>query len=69
MLDFAVATAVEISASVGCRFLIVDAKQSSVGFYRRHGFQTALENESVTENSTLMFLDLHKRLGGVVQPQ
>lgn len=49
-----------ISPSVGCRFIVVDAKQQSVGFYERCGF-TALDTpENKQRAEPVMFVDLHK---------
>ena len=50
----------QISPSVGCRFIVVDAKRQSVGFYEKCGF-TALDTEdNLARDEPVMFIDLHK---------
>lgn len=50
----------EISPSVGCRFLMVDAKRDSVGFYSKLGF-TLLDTPTNRErDEPVMFIDLPK---------
>lgn len=47
-----------IEPHVGCRFIILDAKTKSVGFYQRRGFRL-LDTQANLERATrLMFLDL-----------
>lgn len=49
---------VSIVPSVGCRFVILDAKSKSIPFYKSRGFRL-LETETNRANETpLMFLDL-----------
>ncbi len=50
---------------VGCRFMMVDAKQDSVGFYQKAGF-VLLDADSI-EDHPQMFYDLYKEEGGLVQ--
>lgn len=61
LVDFVLSLARDqVMPHVGCRFLIVDAKQQSVGFYRKKGFSTIGEVPDGGEPTTLMFVDLHK---------
>lgn len=39
----------------GCRFMVVDAKSGSVGFYKSQGFEAL----GVFDGNTLMYIDLH----------
>jgi len=61
LVDFALGIArTEICPAVGCRFVVVDAKKESVGFYEKCGF-TAVDtaaNKALSE--PVMFVDLHK---------
>lgn len=63
LVDFAVALTEEhIMPHAGCRFLVVDAKPNSVGFYQRKGF-TKMSGDTDTDtvdNLTTMFVDLHR---------
>jgi predicted N-acetyltransferase YhbS len=60
LVDFAVGiTERHVAPHAGCRFLVVDAKPNSAGFYSRKGFSIvgdASENRSLTT----MFIDLHR---------
>ncbi|RZU99162.1 GNAT family N-acetyltransferase [Spiribacter vilamensis] len=59
LLDLALAIALgDIMPAVGCRFLVVDAKKPSVGFYLKYGFTPIQENYE-DEDSPVLFLDLH----------
>jgi ribosomal protein S18 acetylase RimI-like enzyme len=50
----------EIASRVGCRFLVVDAKQKSVAFYRKAGF-TLLDTDANRERpEPVVFVDLLK---------
>jgi GNAT superfamily N-acetyltransferase len=52
-----------ICPNVGCRFIVVDSKRESVGFYQRLGF-TMLDTEANRDNQNpLMFVDLLKIYG------
>jgi predicted GNAT family N-acyltransferase len=42
----------------GCRFIIVDAYQQSLGFYEKNGFQYLTEKDK-GKDTRLMYLDLH----------
>ena len=44
----------------GCRFLVVDAKRQSVGFYARKGFSRMGLAGSDEQTFTTMFIDLHR---------
>ena len=64
LVDFVIGLVVEnIMPHTGCRFLVVDAKPTSVSFYERKGFtkigQLGVEDQSLTA----MFVHLRK-LGG-----
>lgn len=45
---------------VGCRFLVVDAKRDSVGFYQKSGFILLNTDSNYVDEHPLMFFDLHK---------
>ncbi len=56
MIEFAIEKAEEINFDkAGCRFVTVDAKKGSVGFYQKMGFKTLEQRNSGT---TAMYLDL-----------
>lgn len=61
LVDLAVGiTKDQICPAIGCRFLVVDAKKKSVGFYERYGF-TALDTpENRARPEPVMFIDMHK---------
>jgi hypothetical protein len=46
--------------AVGCRFVIVDSKKSSVGFYEKQGFTLIDTKENRGRSEPVMFIDLHK---------
>jgi GNAT superfamily N-acetyltransferase len=48
----------EISSTVGCRFVVLDAKQKSVSFYEKAGFRTINSDENRKRSEPIMFLDL-----------
>ena len=49
-----------ICPRVGCRFVVVDAKKESVGFYQKEGF-TLLETRTNSERpEPIMFIDLKR---------
>lgn len=61
LVDFAVAlTEAHIMPHAGCRFLVVDAKPGSVGFYERKGFTKLGEAQDAAGTFTTMFVDLHR---------
>jgi GNAT superfamily N-acetyltransferase len=47
----------KIATYIGCRFLVVDAKQDSISFYKKAGF--SLFNVEVSDEHPPMFLDLY----------
>jgi len=61
LVDFAVALTEEhIMPNAGCRFLVVDAKANSLGFYLRKGFRKMGEAADAVGHFTTMFVDLHR---------
>lgn len=50
----------KIMPHVGCRFLVVDSKRESIGFYQRMGFTLLKTQQNNNKNYPLMFYDLHK---------
>lgn len=62
LIDLALAISLyEIAPTVGCRFLITDAKQESVEFYQKCGF-TALDESQFGQSDVhpIMFIDLYR---------
>lgn len=49
---------VAIAPSVGCRFVILDAKSKSIPFYKKRGFRLLNTPENLQKETPLMFLDL-----------
>jgi GNAT superfamily N-acetyltransferase len=49
-----------ICPNVGCRFVMVDSKQQSVGFYDRSGFTLLDTPENRHRDEPVMFVDLSK---------
>lgn len=45
---------------VGCRFVVVDSKKSSVGFYTKQGFTLIDSPDNKSRPEPVMFIDLHK---------
>ena len=65
LVDFVIGLAVEhVMPHTGCRFLIVDAKDTSVSFYERKGFSKIGQASDDGQALTPMFIDLH-RLAGI----
>lgn len=65
LVDFAVALTEEfIMPHAGCRFLVVDAKPNSVGFYERKGFVRIGDAVDGDAAFTTMFVDLHRLPAG-----
>ncbi len=50
----------EICPSVGCRFVVVDAKKASVPFYRKCGFTLLDTTGNRARTEPIMFLDMAK---------
>ncbi|WP_107803522.1 hypothetical protein [Nitrosomonas oligotropha] len=44
----------------GCRFLIVDAKLSAIGFYEKSGFTLLNAEENKKSEYPMLYIDLHK---------
>lgn len=58
LVDFAIGlTLKHIMPHAGCRFMVVDAKAASVGFYQRKGF-VRLGPDGQDNGLTVMFVDL-----------
>lgn len=49
-----------VMPNIGCRFLVVDAKRDSIGFYEKNGFTLLDTTSNHTDEHPLMFFDLHK---------
>jgi GNAT superfamily N-acetyltransferase len=49
-----------ICPNVGCRFVMVDSKQQSVGFYGRRGFTMLDTQDNRDREEPVMFVDLSK---------
>ena len=61
LVQFALGTArSEICPAVGCRFVVVDAKEESIKFYERNGFTLVDTLANRALGSPVMFIDLHK---------
>jgi GNAT superfamily N-acetyltransferase len=56
LLLAAIGMAADISKKVGCRFITVDSKQHSIGFYKKHGFKLIKRREK--RNHPTMYLDI-----------
>lgn len=50
----------EICPRVGCRFVVLDAKQASIPFYVRQGFVLLDTPDNLKREHPVMFLDLNK---------
>ncbi|MCY4460746.1 MAG: GNAT family N-acetyltransferase [Albidovulum sp.] len=68
IVDFAVGRALEIAEIAGCRFVVVDAKKPSVGFYEKYGFRLINTEENRGRNEPVMFLDLMRARGVKISP-
>lgn len=49
-----------ICPNVGCRFIVVDAKKESVGFYEKCGFTIIDTEANLQREEPVMFIDLHR---------
>jgi GNAT superfamily N-acetyltransferase len=59
LVELAVGIAQEwVAAHVGCRFIVVDSKPESVGFYLKQGFTILDTLDNKRSDSPLMFIDL-----------
>ena len=50
----------QICPRVGCRFVVLDAKQQSVAFYLKQGFTLLDTEENRNRGQPIMFMDLRK---------
>jgi predicted N-acetyltransferase YhbS len=55
--------------AVGCRFMILDAKPKSIGFYRRMGFRLLDTEENRATPTPLMFMDLRNLIDAVAEAE
>ena len=61
LVDFALGIVIEqVMPHAGCRFLILDAKPTSVSFYKAKGFKTIGDIPDDGETLTVMAIDLHR---------
>lgn len=61
LMQFAVLLSLDvISAQIGCRFLITDAKDDAISFYERCGFTLLDTEENKKSEHPIMFVDLKK---------
>lgn len=61
LVDFAIGLAVEhVMPNAGCRLLVLDAKEQSVGFYKKKGFSSMGPVVDGEVQHTAMFIDLHR---------
>lgn len=56
--DFCFDRALRLSKRVGCRFMVVNAVESALGFYEKYGFVLLPRQES--REQKVMFLDISK---------
>lgn len=59
LVSFSIGAALDVSQNVGCRFVVVDAKQPSIAFYERQGFRMIDTEENRQRQEPIMFFDLH----------
>ncbi len=61
LVDFALGVVKnQIAPVVGCRFVIVDSKMQSVGFYKKCGFTMINTDVNRERAEPIMFIDLHR---------
>jgi GNAT superfamily N-acetyltransferase len=59
LLYAAIGKALSIGESVGCRFVLLDSKKDSIGFYKKYEFKEAiLKPREMKDNYTSMYFDL-----------
>ncbi|AUZ85138.1 GNAT family N-acetyltransferase [Methylophaga nitratireducenticrescens] len=64
LLNFVLALVMdEIVPRVGCRFIIVDAKEEAISFYEKMGFSFLDTDTNRGKKEPIMFLDLYKYNG------
>jgi len=56
LLLAAIGIAADVSEKVGCRFITVDSKRHSIGFYEKHGFKLVKKYEK--QDHPTMYLDI-----------
>lgn len=61
LMEWCIAHVIEsVAPHVGCRFLVVDSKQQSIGFYKKSGFTILDTPENRTKDHPVMWIDLWK---------
>ena len=60
LVDFSLGRTKEVADIAGCRFVVVDAKRPSVGFYEKCGFRELDTDENRARSEPIMFIDLKK---------
>jgi GNAT superfamily N-acetyltransferase len=66
LVDWMIGLFIErVMPHTGCRFLVVDAKPESVGFYTAKGFLPVGSSAHGRNETTTMFIDLHRVLVAV----
>lgn len=60
LIELALGTAKNVSTDVGCRFLVVESKRQSLGFYKKVGFTMLDTPANKKRNEPMMFVDLLK---------
>jgi GNAT superfamily N-acetyltransferase len=61
LVQLALGTAKDVVCpAVGCRFVVVDAKRASIGFYEKCGFTSLDTPANLVRNEPVMFVDLYK---------
>ena len=59
LVEFSLGVAKQVvAATVGCRFVVLDAKKQSVAFYERCGFRLIDTDENRARSEPVMFIDL-----------
>lgn len=59
LCDFSLAMAYKLSEKVGCRFLVLNAKQKVISFYEQYGFKLLPDQKKRRE--PLMFLNIFSK--------
>jgi GNAT superfamily N-acetyltransferase len=61
LFDWALAVStIRVMPHVGCRFLVVDSKQESVGWYTKRGFTMLDTAKNRKQQNPVMFIDIGK---------
>ncbi len=62
MLQRTIAIAINLSDYVGCRFITVDAKKASIGFYTKYGFimPESIQNSISLRDTVPLYRDITK---------